>query len=249
MKWNIFLLAISLTAFISCSGSKNKDEEKTKAKATKAADIKVEDLEEPCEYADALLVVYQEANEKVDVMLDRGHKIKALVEKMNSIMEHGDKSMVDKETLDKCSSYDDFEELASEIKEMGDMMSEVEKYEDDLENYIRDEFGITKDEYKGNKTKKALKITQDDLVESCDYVAALTLVFEAMSDEMKSLLFIMSEIKKMEELETDIEDAADDKDVNKSEVEECESFKKGEKLQDKMENKLEEFELMFESAF
>jgi len=249
MKWNILLLVISLTAFISCGGSKNKDEEKTKAKATKAADIKVKDLEEPCEYADALLVVYQEATEKVDVMLDRGNKIKALVEKMDAIMEHGDKSMVDKSDFEKCADYSKFEKLASEIGEMGDMMSEVEKYEDDLANYIDDKYGITKDDYKGLKTKKALKITQDDLVESCDYVAALTLVFEAMSDEMKSLLFIMSEIKKMEELENDIEDAADDKDVNKSEVEECESFKNGEKLQDKMENKLEEFELMFESAF
>jgi len=247
MKWLVISLVFSLTVLVSCGGIKNKNEEKPKA--TKAAHIKVKDLEEPCEYADALLIVYQEASGKVDIMVDRVRKMKALLEKLNTIMDHGDKSLVDKSGFKKCAAYSEFKKLSSEIERMGDIKYAIKNHEDDFGDYIKDEYGITKDEYKGDKTEKALKSTNDNLVEPCDYVDAMVPIFEALSIEMKSVIYILGELKLLDNLEVKISESIDDSNVKKPEVENCESFKKGKKLQDEMEDKLEEFEVMFESAF
>lgn len=243
MKWNILLLVISLTAFISCGGSKNKDEEKTKA--TKAADIDIDDLKEPCDYADAMLTVAQETYDKLEFVLERGNNMKALGQKMDSIMNYGDENMVDKSGFENCSSYAGFEKLGAQIRELSDAMAEIDAHEDDLAQYISKKFNITKDDYKGTNTKEALKMNQTDLIEPCDYVDALKLIFEAMSDEMRSILFAMSEVKKMEEIETNIRDAIDNGDVEKSEVEDCTSYKKGEDLMEQSEEMTNEFGALF----
>jgi len=116
MKKLMVILGVVLFAsffFTSCGGKK-------------AADIKVEELKEACDFTDAMLVVIKEmkdlkdANKDAKNLEDLSKEDKeaydALEEKMNEIAEAIMKKKIDFAEMEKCDSYKEIEKIDEEME-------------------------------------------------------------------------------------------------------------------------------------
>lgn len=115
MKKLVVILGVVLFAsffFTSCGGKK-------------AADIKVEELKEACDFADAQLIVVKEMKEIADANKDVKElsdlkkedmdKIEALGKKAMEIAEAQAKAEIKDEDVKKCDSYKEIEEIQKEM--------------------------------------------------------------------------------------------------------------------------------------
>jgi len=115
MKKLVVILGVVLFAsffFTSCGGKK-------------AADIKVEELKEACDFADAQLIVMKEMKEIADANKDvkdqkdlkkeDQEKVEKLMEKLIEIGTAQEKAEIKEEDVKKCDSYKEMEELMKEM--------------------------------------------------------------------------------------------------------------------------------------
>jgi len=115
MKKLVVILGVVLFAsffFTSCGGGK------------KAADIKVEELKEACDFADAQLIVMKEMKEIADANKDvkdqkdlkkeDQEKVTKLMEKMIEIAAAQEKAQIKEEDIKKCDAYKEMEEIMKE---------------------------------------------------------------------------------------------------------------------------------------
>jgi len=118
MKKLVVILGVVLFAsffFTSCGGGK------------KAADIKVEELKEACDFADAQLIVVKEmkvivdANKNVkdikDLSKEDQDKVEALAKKAMEIAEAQAKAEVKDEDVKNCDSFKEMEKIVEEMDE------------------------------------------------------------------------------------------------------------------------------------
>ena len=117
MKKLVVILGVVLFAsffFTSCGGKK-------------AADIKVDELKEACDFADAMLTCTEEMKTILDENIDKkeadvSEDVKKQAEGIETKMDEIQKAMVDKkinkEDVKKCDSYKKVEEINKEVEKM-----------------------------------------------------------------------------------------------------------------------------------
>jgi len=116
MKKLLVVLGVVLFAsffFTSCGGKK-------------AEDIKVEELKEACDFADAQLIVMKEMKEIADANKDvkdlkdlkkeDQDKVEVLMKKLMEISEAQAKAEIKDEDIKKCDSYKEMEEIGEEME-------------------------------------------------------------------------------------------------------------------------------------
>jgi len=128
MKLNLLFMSVGLLAMVSCGGSKKEDDKKDKEKSKSAADIDVKDLEEVCDFADAMLICTQDMKDILDENIDKiteddlsgdlEKQVNAIQEKMDEIEKAMSDKNIDEEDVKKCDAYKEIEEIEKEAEKM-----------------------------------------------------------------------------------------------------------------------------------
>jgi len=128
MKWNLLVMGIGLLAMVSCGGSKKEDAKKDKENSKSAADIDIKDLEDACDFADAMLICTQDMKDILDENIDKiteddlsgdlEKQVNEIQEKMDEIEKAMSDKNIDENDVKKCDAYKEIEEIEKEAEKM-----------------------------------------------------------------------------------------------------------------------------------
>ena len=216
-KFTTSIAAIIFALFILTSCSAEEKEKDTDKKTKKSAlDIKVADLKEPCDFADAMLVVETELK-TLEGEVKKGEKPteeqlkerKALNTKKYELRDATQNAKIDYKAYVDCPSMKEFNEKAEQSAQDTDK----------------------------NTKKSAQDIKEADLKEPCDFVDAMLAVATEMnaikgevkegeeptSEQGKSMMVLMN-------IMNNVQVAAQNADLDPDDMQDCPSIKKLEKL-------------------
>jgi hypothetical protein len=130
MKKAIVILGIILFSFLlitSCGGKKDDEKSAEKPAEKKAKDIDVARLKEPCDFADAALIVSEEIKDLMDdnkdvkeedISAEDKHAWKELDKKLDEIEKALIEKKIDIEVVKKCDAMKKLEEIKDEGDEL-----------------------------------------------------------------------------------------------------------------------------------
>jgi len=238
-KFTTSIAAIIFALFILTSCSAEEKEKDTDKKTKKSAlDIKVADLKEPCDFADAMLVVETELK-TLEGEVKKGEKPteeqlkerKALNTKKYELRDATQNAKIDYKAYVDCPSMKEFNEKAEQSAQ--DTDKNTKKSAQDTDKKTKKSAQDTDK----NTKKSAQDIKEADLKEPCDFVDAMLAVATEMnaikgevkegeeptSEQGKSMMVLMN-------IMNNVQVAAQNADLDPDDMQDCPSMNELSKL-------------------